>query len=66
MRGTSWLRILADAETPVTVTLLELVRAIGELTEDDGEVVATVRHMLCAGRIRLGGSFRDAPPKAFD
>lgn len=39
-------------------TLLELVRAIGELTDDEAEVVATVRHMLATGSARLCGNFR--------
>ena len=39
-------------------TLLELVQTIGELTEDDREVVATVIEMLHSGRVRLIGNFR--------
>jgi hypothetical protein len=66
MGATPPLRIPADAGQPVTVTLLELVRAIGEVTEDDGEVVAIVRHMLYTGHICLSGNFRDAPPREFD
>jgi hypothetical protein len=46
-------------------TLLELVQAICDVTEDDGEVVATVRHMLRSGELRLCGNFRGAPPEAF-
>ncbi len=41
-------------------TLLELVRAIGETTEDDQEVVSTVLHLLETGRVRLCGNFRGA------
>lgn len=47
------------------VTLLELVRAVSEVTEDDREVVATVRHLLQSGRVRLCGNFRNASPKEF-
>ena len=47
-------------------TLLEIVQAICDVTEDDSEVVATVRHMLHSGRLRLCGNFRNAPPEAFD
>jgi hypothetical protein len=43
-------------QTPVT--LLELVSAICEVTDHDGEVVATVLHMLATGRVRLCGNFR--------
>ena len=47
-------------------TLLELVRAIGEVTNDDREIVATVLHMLRSGRARLSGNFRGAPLDALD
>jgi hypothetical protein len=40
-------------------TLLALVHAVAEATEDDGEVVATVLHLLRSGAVRLTGSFRD-------
>jgi hypothetical protein len=39
-------------------TLLELVRTVSELTDDDREVVATVLEMIRSGRVRLCGSFR--------
>lgn len=42
----------------VETTLLELVQTIGELTDDDREVVATVIELLRAGRVRLIGNFR--------
>ena len=42
----------------VETTLLELVQTIGELTEDDREVVATVIQMLHSGQVRLIGNFR--------
>ena len=41
-------------------TLLDLVRTIGSVTEDDREVVATVLHMLRTGRVRLCGNFSGA------
>ncbi len=47
-------------------TLLDLVRVIGEVTDDDREIVATVLHMLRTGRVRLSGSFRGVPFDAFD
>lgn len=47
----------ADA-SPAETTLLDLVRAVSEQTEDDREVVATVLHLLRSGRVRLVGSFR--------
>jgi hypothetical protein len=45
-------------------TLLELVRAVSEVTEDDREVVATVMGLLRSGRVRLSGSFRGCFPDA--
>ena len=47
-------------------TLLDLVRAIGEVTDDDREIVATVLHMLRSGHVRLFGNFRDVPFDVFD
>jgi hypothetical protein len=44
------------------VTLLELVQALADVTEDDREVVATVLQMLSTGRVRLCGNFRNTPP----
>jgi len=41
-------------------TLLELVSAICETTDDDKEVVNTVLHLLETGRVRLCGNFRGA------
>ena len=39
-------------------TLLSLVEAVGEVTEDDREVVAAVSHMLHSGRVHFRGGFR--------
>ena len=43
---------------PEPVTLLELVDAICDVTEDEREVVATVLHMLRSGAVKLRGNFR--------
>jgi hypothetical protein len=48
-------------ESPKKMTLLELVSAIGRMTEDDREVVAVVLEMLSSGQVRLTGSFRNVP-----
>ncbi len=45
-------------EEAVQTTLLELVETVGELTDDDREVVATVIQLLRSGRVRLTGNFR--------
>jgi hypothetical protein len=39
-------------------TLLDLVRALGEVTDDEQEIVATVMHMVRTRRVHLIGSFR--------
>ncbi|MGH0037847.1 MAG: hypothetical protein ACQGVK_22690 [Myxococcota bacterium] len=55
----------ADAPEPIESTLLDLVRSVSEVTHDDREVVATVRHMIRSGRVRLCGIFRDFPAADF-
>jgi len=47
------------------VTLLDLVQAVADVTDDDREIVATVMHMLRAGRVKLCGNFRDEPIELF-
>ena len=47
------------------VTLLELVQAICAETNDDHEVVETVRHLLSSGQVRLCGNFRYSTPSTF-
>lgn len=48
----------SETEAVVETTLLELVTTLGELTEDDREVVTTVVELLRSGRVRLIGNFR--------
>lgn len=45
---------------PEPVTLLELVDAVCDVTDDEREVVATVLHMLRSGTVKLNGNFRGA------
>jgi len=45
------------------VTLLELVAAIGDVTDDEEELLATVHYMLESGTVRLCGNFRNIDPK---
>ncbi len=47
------------------VTLLELVDAVCDVTDDDQEVVATVLSLLRSGRVELCGSFRGHPVSEF-
>jgi hypothetical protein len=49
---------LPEGADPVDTTLLDLVQAVSQETEDEREVVATVLHLLRTGRARLVGSFR--------
>ena len=48
-----------------TTTLLELVRAISEVTDDEREIVATVLHMRASGQARLCGNFRGSSVEDF-
>lgn len=58
-----------DESTPkrvrVQTTLLELVRVISEVTDDDAEVVGTILHMLRSGRVELCGTFKNEPIESF-
>lgn len=47
------------SDEPQPVTLLELIEAVSEVSENEQEVLATVTYMLNSGRIRLSGSFRN-------
>ena len=44
---------------PRSITLLELIDAVSEVSENEQEVVATVTYMLESGRIRLAGGLDD-------
>ena len=48
----------SEGSEPVDTTLLDLVQAVSQQTEDEREVVATVLHLLRTGRARLIGNFR--------
>ena len=50
---------------PYEVNLLELVQTICEETNDDREVVETVRHLLSSGQVRLCGNFRYSSQSIF-
>lgn len=47
------------------VTLLELVNAVSDVTDNDEEVVATIVSMLRSGRVELCGNFKDHPSSDF-
>jgi hypothetical protein len=70
MRAAAAARV-AQPPAPVSrearsTTLLALVRAVSEVTQDDREVVATILHMLRSGEVRLCGNFRNAPIEDFE
>ena len=50
---------------PLATTLLDLVEAVGDVTDNEREVVATVAHMIRTRRVRLTGCFRDTPRDSF-
>ncbi len=60
-RTLGWMR----SAPPVQITLLDLVQTVGEITEDEAEIVATVLHMLRSGTVKLAGSFRGEPASRF-
>lgn len=60
MRAATSQSIEIPASEPISVTLLEVVRAVGDITSNDHEVVATVIHLLVSGKIKLRGNFRDS------
>jgi hypothetical protein len=49
---------LRHANGSIDTTLLELVQAIAQNTSNEREIIATVRHLLRTGRVRLTGNFR--------
>ena len=59
------IQILSASPEYSEVTLLELVQAICNETNDDREVVETVRHLLSSGQVRLCGNFRYSTPSTF-
>jgi hypothetical protein len=48
-------------DEPQHLTLLELVEAVSEVTDDEQEIIATVLHMLENGSVKLAGNFQDEP-----
>lgn len=55
----------ARSTPAIQLTLLDLVRTVGEITDDEAEIVATVLHMLRSGTVKLTGSFRGEPIARF-
>ncbi|HEV8716073.1 MAG TPA: hypothetical protein VGX03_25005 [Candidatus Binatia bacterium] len=50
-------------QTVPECTLLELVKHVNEVTDDDNEVVAAVVNLVNSGRVRLRGTFAGAKIK---
>ena len=50
---------------PLATTLLDLVEAVSDVSNNEHEVVATIAYMLRSGRVRLTGCLRNAPREAF-
>jgi hypothetical protein len=50
---------------PRDLTLLALVQAVCNESDDDREVVATVCHLLRTGRVRLCGNFRGSDAEIY-
>ncbi len=58
-------KLTVPVTCPARLTLLELVTALSEVTDDEKEVVATALYMLRTGRVVLRGSFRSLPLSEF-
>ena len=54
-----------EGKISVETTLLELVRVVSEITDDDAEVVSTILHMLRSGHVELCGAFKNEPIESF-
>jgi hypothetical protein len=50
---------------PRELTLLALVQAVCNESDDDREVVATICHLLRTGRVRLCGNFRGSDAEIY-
>ena len=50
-------------QTAIECTLLELVKRVNEVTDDEHEVVVAVVHLVNSGRVRLCGNFAGAKIK---
>jgi hypothetical protein len=46
--------------SPVPTTLLNLVWAVSQVTDDERVVVVTVAHLVNSGQARLTGTFKSA------
>lgn len=44
---------------PLHTTLLDLVRAVNEVTDDEQLVVAAIAHLMNTHRVRLTGTFKN-------
>ncbi len=51
----------ATQRLPRLVTLLELVEAVADSTDDEQEIITTVISLLVGGRVALRGNFRGEP-----
>jgi len=56
---------LATPSRVTQTTLLELVKAVSEVSRDEREIVAVVVHLLERGHARLVGNFRGMPAEIF-
>jgi hypothetical protein len=45
-------------EPQAQLTLLDLIEAVGEVTDSEAELVSVVAHLVNSGRVRLTGNFK--------
>ena len=61
----SVVKLQSTRTEPLATTLLDLVEAVSDVSDNEREVVATVAHMIRTGQVRLTGCFRNTPRDAF-
>ena len=54
-----------NSRTMIRTTLLEVVNAVAEAANTEGEVVAVLHHLFATGRMRLVGEFTEKDFAAF-
>lgn len=59
MRHTTKKQPTTRSRKRIHTTLLDLVWAVNQVTEDDEVVVATVAHLINTGQARLTGTFKN-------
>lgn len=60
MENSSKVRSDIARDTGTRLTMLDLIEAVGEVTDSETELVGVVDHLVNSGRVQLIGNFRGA------